>query len=349
MTLERFQEAADERVEKQVRRFNRELSRQYATARDEIQQELERLYARVLDGVEPERYYAEAVKYDRLSKLQGQVQEAYRRAARRAGDSVRQASRLAMSNNYYMNQYALSAFVREAQGVRIAFNRLPEELVALAVSGARERFTELARKYADRYGPIENYVHSSGGTLRDILATRRNTDLRRVQDTVTQSLIQGKSVSRATRDLTRSVAISRNNAERIIRTETHRTRALGHYAASQNAKAEGAQIQRQIVSVLDNRTRPQSATVDGRKEDENGQFTYPGGMKVTVPGSSGVAGWDINDRERVIDVVEGLEPETRRARNPATGENEIIGMQSFQRWAEEVGLTRNRYGQWVAG
>jgi hypothetical protein len=145
------------------------------------------------------------------------------------------------------------------------------------------------------------------------------------------------------------MAIARNNAERIIRTETHRTRSLGHYAASQDAKSQGARIRRQIVSVLDDRTRAQSAAVDGRYENEDGLFLYPGGVLVAVPGDSGVPGWDINDRESVIDVVEGWDPETRRARNPATGENEVIGMQSFREWADAVGLRRNRYGELVAG
>jgi len=349
MTLERFQQAADADIDKQVRRFNRALTGHYATARDEIQGELERLYARVLDGVEPDRYYAVAVRYDRLSKLQGQIRDAYLTAARRAGESVRQASRLAVSNNYYMNHYALAATIGEAQGIRLGFNRLPEEMVELAVSGASERFAELERKYGGSFGQPDKYISGSGSTLKEILQSRRDADLKRVQDTVVQSLIQGKSVSRATSDLTRSMAISRNNAERIIRTETHRTRSLGHYAASQNAKSQGARIRRQIVSVLDDRTRAQSASVDGQYEDDNGQFTYPGGVKVTVPGNSGNPAWDINDRERVIDVVEGWEPETRRARNPATGENEVIGMQSFQSWADSVGLRRNRYGEWVAG
>lgn len=348
MTLERFQEAADEDIDKQVRRFNRELTRHYATARDEIQQELEKLYTRIFDGVDPSDYYAEAMKYDRLSKLQGQVRKAFLRAARRGGTSVREAAQLAMSNSYYMNQYAVSTAVGEAQGVKLRFSRLPEEVVELAVSGASDRFAELERKYKDRLGSMDNYVPSSGSTLKDVLLSRRDADLKRIQDTVVQSLIQGKSASKSVKDLTRSMAISRNNAQRIIRTETHRTRSLGHFAASETAKAEGARVRRQIVSVLDNRTRPQSAQVDGQYEDEDGFFTYPGGVKVRVPGNSGVPGWDINDRERTIDVVEGWEPETRRARNPATGKNEVIGMKSFEEWADEVGLKRNKHGEWVA-
>jgi hypothetical protein len=348
MTLQSFQQAADERIDKQVNRFNRELTRHYATARDQIQSELERLYARVLDGVDPDSYYAVAVKFDRLSRLQGKVREAYLEAARKAGVTIREASRLAMSNSYAYNSYAVSAAVGTAQGVALNFTALPRDVVELAVSGAAERFADLERKYRAKLGPMANYVPSHGGSLRDILLTRRNTDLKRVQDTVVQALIQGKSVSRATTDLTRAIAISRNNAERIIRTETHRTRALGHYAASESAKAQGARLRRQIVSVLDDRTRAQSARVDGQMEDENGQFTYPGGVKVTVPGNSGVPEWDINDRERTIDVVEGFEPETRRARDPVTGENEVIGFTRFDAWADSVGLRVNRYGEYVA-
>jgi len=345
MTLERFHQATDESIDAKVKAFNAELTRHYREARNQIQGELDKLYARVLDGVPEGKYYEEMMKYDRLTKLQGQVRTAYLQAARRAGVAVNEAAQLAMSNSFYASQYATSLAANTAQGVKIRFTRLPTELVELAVSGASERFTELQRKYADRFGDIKNYKPAHGSTLRDILLTRRGADLKRVQDTVVQSLIQGKSVRQATSDLTRTMAISRNNASRIILTETHRTRALGHYAASQNAKAEGVNLRRMIVSVLDDSTRPQSAQVDGQYEDDNGEFTYPGGVKVIVPGNSGVPGWDINDRERTIDIVDGWEPETRRARNPETGENDIIGMKSFKSWADEVGLKENKYGQ----
>jgi hypothetical protein len=352
VTLQRFQQAADEDIDKQVRRFNRVLTGHYATARDQIQGELERLYARVLDGVDPKQHYAVAVRFDRLSTLQGRIRDLYLEAANKAGIAVREASQLAMSNAYYSSQYAIATAAGTAQGVNLAFNTVPRGVVELAVSGASQRFRELQEAYAARLGSMDDYIPSSGYTLRDILLKRNAADLRRVQDTVVQSLIQGKSVGRATTDLTRSMAISRNNAERIIRTETHRTRSLGHYAASQDAKAQGARLRRQIVSVLDDRTRAQSAEVDGQYENEDGQFVYPGDrgpVLVTVPGDSGVPGWDINDRESTIDVVEGFEPETRRARNPATGETDIIGMTSFQSWADAVGLQRNQYGEWVAG
>jgi hypothetical protein len=102
-----------------------------------------------------------------------------------------------------------------------------------------------------------------------------------------------------------------------------------------------------VVAVLDDRTRPQSAQVDGEYENEDGFFEYPGGVLVRVPGNSGVAAWDINDREVVVDEVEGLEPETRRVRNPETGRNEVISWRNFRTWAQENGLKRNAYGQYL--
>jgi len=101
--------------------------------------------------------------------------------------------------------------------------------------------------------------------------------------------------------------------------------------------------------VIGDRTRPQSAQVDGRMENDDGFFKYPGGALVKIPGNSGVPGWDINDRESVINIIDGVPPTTRRARDPVTGETDIISFRSFDEWAKENGLTRNRYGQLLSG
>jgi len=97
------------------------------------------------------------------------------------------------------------------------------------------------------------------------------------------------------------------DALRIVRTETHRALNEGKWSASELAKKSanriGYEIRRQIVSIIDSKTRNQSIEVNGRFENKQGYFEYPGGVFVSVPGNSGVAAWDINDRETWVDVV----------------------------------------------
>lgn len=344
MTFREFLDSVPERNERDVRELDRQLTRHYREARDRIQAEIDKLYARALAGADPKDYYALTVRFNRLNRLQGQVKDAYERAAGRAGIEIQRASRLTMSQSYYANQYALQLGVNTGQGIALSFTRLPEELIEFAVVGTQDAWRKIVQERMRVPGDLDAY-RPPAGTLNDILLNRTRRDLQRVQDTIVQALIQGKNATQMSGELSRALSISRNNAQRIIRTETHRTQSLGHYAASEHAKEQGARVRRQIVSVLDDRTRPQSAAVDGQMENEDGYFVYPGGVMVRVPGSSGVAGWDINDREVAIDVVEGLEPETRRMRNPETGRNEVISWRSFDKWAKERGLTRNRYGQ----
>ena len=360
MTLDAFQQSSNARNERAAREFAQQLSGHYAEAGRQIKRQLDSLYTRVLAGIEPEEYYAVAVKYDRLAKLQAQVADALKAASDAARETVSEASRLAMESAYYSNQYALSA-ASGATGVTIGFNRLPTELVELAVAGTPKAWREITANMA-RFGALEEY-RPARGTLSQLLLDRQAADLKRVQGVVVQAIIQGQNPRRAGALLTQAITTTRNFAERILRTEMHRTQSLGHYAASENAKANGARIRRQIVSVLDDRTRPQSAQVDGQMEDADGFFTYPGGVKVRVPGATGVPEWDINDRETVIDIVEGLEPEARiarvpgdppprdvrerlqRAGLPVPGENYTIGWANFAQWAGSVGLKTNRYGQ----
>ncbi len=362
MTLPEYQSDIYDRLNAEFRRFNAELARQYRVAMVDIRREIEELYSRVLAGVTPEQYYSTAVKYQRLSKLQELVMDAYRRAAAAAGRDIRNASQSAFVNSYFENQYALQLAVAEAQGISVAFVGLPEKIVEAAVMGTPTVFRELrARAYA-RWAANPEAYRPRPNTLTDLLLRNRTRELAAVRDAVTQALIQGRSVDQATRMLDRQVAIGRNNAQRILRTETHRSAVMGQYAASSSAKHDGANIRRQIISVLDDRTRLQSAIVDTQFEDEQGYFRYPGGVPVLIPGNSGYPRWDINDREVVVDSVVGFPVEQRRVAQPQlvngrpvlrNGQPVFRGsttwsFTNFQSWAEEVGLTRNRYGELVA-
>lgn len=337
----------------ELQRFSRELARQYDIAGREIRQQINQFYSRVLTGIRPENYYNEAIKFDRLQKLQRQVDDLYNQAARQAGIQVRNASRLAIYNQYARNAYALSLVTPP---INLTFFKLPSSMVDIAVLGTgrawRQLETRVRRRIEETLGGPSPY-QPKYGTLSQLLTDRRNRDLRRIQDRLVQGIIQGNGFRVTAREITRSVNISRFNALRIVRTETHRNQNAGHFAASRWAQSQGARITRVIVSTLDSRTRPQSAQVDGRRENAQGLFEYPGGLLVDFPGNSGNPAFDINDRERVISEVEGFPPNQRRARtfNPQTGNfdgpSELMSYDLFPAWARSVGLRRNQYGAYL--
>lgn len=353
MTYAQMQERALALSNTELQRFSREIARQYDIARREIRIEIERFYGRVLSGVPPQNQYNEAIKFDRLQKLQRQVDDLYNQAARQAGIQVRNASRLAIYNEYARNAYALNLVTPL---INLTFLKLPSSMVDIAVLGTARAWRELEsrvrRRIEDTFGGPSRY-QPKYGTLSQLLTDRRNNDLRRINDRLVQGIIQGNGFRATAREITRSVNISRSNALRIVRTETHRNQNAGHFAASRWARSQGARIVRTILSTLDGRTRPQSAQVDGRRENAQGLFEYPVGLLVDFPGNSGNPAFDINDRERVISVVEDFPVNERRARtfNPSTGRfdgpTRIMNYDQFPAWARSVTLSRNQFGAYL--
>jgi hypothetical protein len=119
----------------------------------------------------------------------------------------------------------------------------------------------------------------------------------------------------------------------------------GNYLNSRAMIDQGFDIVRVWDAVLDNRTRSQSAGMDGQRENESGEFVYPDGRTAAYPGTSGNPAYDINERCAANDLIDGENPDKRRVRNPETGESEVITYKKFPQWAEENGLTRNKYGE----
>ena len=297
---------------------------------------LRKLYDK-LSGVSPADYFNEAVKFRRLQSLENQLIGAYRQAARRSGLAVEHSAKIAISNSYYRQQYVntIGAALTEAN---ITVPILPQQVIETSVYGTRDL-------WANRFGRSADYAPKSGALLKALLDENRARDVERLRRAITQSLALGEPYTQAAARVKSVLDTSAANAIRIVRTEGHRNALSGQYAARESAESDGLQVRRQIVSVLDDRTRPQSVQVDGLMENDDGYFEYPGGVLVKIPGNSGVAEWDINDREAVIMVIDGVEPTARRARDPVTGETDIISWQRFDAWAKDVGLTRNAFGQ----
>ncbi len=335
MTFEEANKASYNLTAREIGKVESMMVDDYNAALKDINKKLRKVYNEILDGVKPDRYYAVMTKYNRLKNLNKEVQAAYLKHARAAGRKIEASSKLAISNAYYRNLYLI-----EWSGNEV-FTLLPDDVIKASVYGTPQEWARIAKDFGEQ----SKYLPQSGTLLEELIKKRRPQVLADIESGIRQGLIQGEGYRKTARKIRDVMGTDINNALRITRTEGHRNMMQGNYAASQTAKAQGVEMKRQIVSVLDDRTRPQSAQVDGLVENENGVFIYPGGVQVTVPGNSGRPEIDINDRESVVNIIDGVEPTTRRARDPVTGETDIISFKRFDEWSKENGLTRNRYGQ----
>ena len=177
--------------------------------------------------------------------------------------------------------------------------------------------------------------------LDKIAMLKNNQALKaKVKTVLTQNLIQGKSFFQMAADLKDTLGGDVNKWTTIARTEGSRVQNEAIIEGYDTAQENGLKFNREIVSVKDNRTRPQSARMDGQIADKDGFFTYPGGIKTRIPGTTGNPAFDINDREVVITVLKDQSPEFVRIK----GEG-IVPNESFESWGERKGLTKNIYGQ----
>jgi len=350
-------EAGYKQTAKELKQFNNMVAGEYKKALNTIRKDLRKVYDKVIGDRSPAELAAilkdqpawlwtEANKFNRLTALQKQVQTEFVKASIRAGNMTVESSKLAITNNFYRQQYALQF----ASPIQTSFTVLNPAVVEISVLGRAKTITGIVKATRDRieakYGDLTRY-QPKHGTLINTILNNRQKDLQKIQSSITQGLIQGKSYTQTAKDVKKVLDGSASQALRVVRTESARNMNAGSYANHNVAVSQGLNVTRQIISVLDDRTRQQSQEVDTIKADKNNQFHYPGGVLVDFPGNTGRPEWDINDRESVIEVIDGQSPDKRTGRNPLTGRNETMDFKDYSAWAKENGMVQNLSGRWV--
>ena len=183
---------------------------------------------------------------------------------------------------------------------------------------------------------------SNAGTLKKLLQDNKIEDLAKIQQAITQGFIQGKTLPKVSKDISNVMDNAGYKADRIARTEFTRTSGAGQYIQSIDALSKGVIIKRKWLATLDNRTRHNHAALDGQTVDI-GQYFKIAGDQALYPGNFNQAKNSINCRCRVIDVIEGAEPKLRTGRNPVSGENETFSFKTFDQWAKDNNLKRNKF------
>lgn len=108
---------------------------------------------------------------------------------------------------------------------------------------------------------------------------------------------------------------------------------MDSYVAAQNM---GIKLQRKWMAALDNRTRHAHAMLDGVKKALDEPFKADG-YEIMYPGDRSAPGYLVyNCRCTLVAVVDGVDTSNaqRRARNPETGQNELVSDMSYQEWQQ---------------
>ena len=221
-------------------------------------------------------HFAEMNKYDRLIKLE-----------RNIANEIRDLSGLTIKeiNSHLVNSYGLSysstfEAINAGLNISIQFQKIPRAVVLEAIKNPFDRV---------------------GWDWRTEGHHMKSIDL--IKSEITNGLIEGKGYLQTAANIKIKVNELTNNVARIVRTESHRVQVLGRNIALdksiKSAKSLGIELEKVLISIIDNKTREQSRIMNGQVADKDGLFTYPNGVK-GLPGNTGVSEYDINDRETVI-------------------------------------------------
>ena len=168
-------------------------------------------------------------------------------------------------------------------------------------------------------------------------ALKRGIDLawgkKQITASVTSSILQGKSIKHMADDLqSRIVTMNRDSAIRTARTAVTGAQNAGRMDSYFAAEKMGIKCRKEWMATLDGRTRHSHAMLDGEVVDNDKKFSN--GCR--FPGDPQGRPEEIyNCRCTLVSVIAGIDTSRgqRRARNPETGEIELIESMTYAEWA----------------
>lgn len=150
--------------------------------------------------------------------------------------------------------------------------------------------------------------------LPEIMKEHRNYIINRIRIELAQGIQAGESYSQMAERLEKAVNFSRSKAIKVARTESGRTQVEGRLKSIEDVKRVSSRIREFWMSELDTRTRKSHRRLDGQLADKDGWFHY-GGRKAKGPSLWGIASMDINCRCDVGAKINGIMPDSRRAKD----------------------------------
>lgn len=319
---------------------------QYKVSLKNIQDKMAAMVAKARDaGIAPADQYNWMIQYNRLDSLRVQVYDEYNKLAKNVNQLQLEAFDLSFSNQYYRSTYAIEWSRR---GI---FSPLDPNLVRYALTGELEAWKAIKASI----GAADNYVPVAG-TLKSLIANNQTKAIRDIWAQINAGLINGEGVTRIAKRIDAIMGGVYNGeaygdlykALRIAKTEGHRAQNMAELAKAYEAEAAGLEMQKMWDATLDSAVRPEHAALDGKRIPVDGAWDMAG-YKVSHPGDPSLPpSLSINCRCHSIPVTADYEPKARRGRDPVTGQTQVFDYKTFNEWAKEKGLKRNKYGRMYA-
>lgn len=191
------------------------------------------------------------------------------------------------------------------------------------------------------------------------MKTSRSVDIEQLYTTIISGVEQGLSLPKINRNIDKALGyrdsttgewIPKKSARkgqtyrtmRTLRTEVGRMRSVAETDQWINQQSI---VKSELVwlATLDDKTRSQSAQMDGQVANENGEFVYPNGT-VAKQRQSGNPAYDINDRCTTFN-RDPIYQESSRIQRDREGNNTVQPYINFKEYAKQQGMKRNRYGE----
>lgn len=181
-------------------------------------------------------------------------------------------------------------------------------------------------------------------------AVKRGIDLdwgkKQISAQVTSGILQGESIKHlADRLQTHIPEMNRTSAIRAARTAVTGAQNAGRMDSYAAAEEMGIKLKKQWIATLDNRTRHTHAALDGQERPTDKPFEVAG-YTIMYPGDPNAAPEMVyNCRCTMVSDIEDAPKSPnpiRIARNPETGENEMIPDMTYAQW-ESWKKSENRF------
>lgn len=175
-------------------------------------------------------------------------------------------------------------------------------------------------------------------------AVKRGIDLawgkRQITASVTQGILQGKSVGKIANDLQKRIPeMNRTSAVRAARTAITSAENGGRMDSYKAASDMGIKVRKRWVATKDGRTRHAHQRIDGQTVDWDEAFSSELG-KIRFPGDPRAKPANVYNCRCTLRTVEkpGIEAEPRmiRVRDPATGRNVVVKDMTYPEWERWV-------------
>lgn len=349
-TFQKGQELATSLTEKEMSKLWAVVLKTYRDVNSQINDNIAKVYAKYLSTADPQDYYNIMIQYDRLGKLQDAITKEYAIASKKAGIYIAKSSQLGMTNAFYREQFTLNYF---APG-NMTFSIINPAIVESSVFGTAELWKKIqSEAIIKQYGNPIQYA-KQGKSLTQLLLNHRYQEIEDIQGIISAGLQLGESYSDITKkvhkvigeelvkDGVKKLSGAKAAAARIVQTEGTRNLNAGFSASLHDAQSKGLDIQKEWLTSFNN-SRDTHKTANRQRVDLDDTFKV-GSATGMFPGQMSTVEENVRCHCSHIAVVDGVEPQLQRSRNPVTGENEVFSYKDFDKWADNNGLVPDKYG-----